>query len=130
MKVWTSNFTTNNLNIIIGQVVNDLGLRTPDGGSVYQVGAAFGFSPVLSYEPPIIEDPTSFFANFEGTKTAWGGGLYFYNPSTGMANFSINDFTISYSNVPEPPTYAAILGFVSMGFVMFRRRFVGSRRSV
>jgi hypothetical protein len=29
--------------------------------------------------------------------------------------------------VPEPSTYAAILGFVSMGFVVIRRRFVRSR---
>jgi hypothetical protein len=40
------------------------------------------------------------------------------------------DLTATPSAVPEPSTYAAILGLASMVFVMARRRFVGSTRPV
>jgi PEP-CTERM motif len=56
-----------------------------------------------------------------------------YNAFTGAAiNASLvsglsslnGGFAVEGTAVPEPSTYAAILGFVSMGFVMIRRRFV------
>jgi glutamine cyclotransferase len=37
---------------------------------------------------------------------------------------------IAVSAVPEPSTYAAIMGLASVGFVMFRRRLVGSKKAV
>jgi hypothetical protein len=52
-----------------------------------------------------------------------GGPSIYFNDSAGYSNASITSYSVT-SAVPEPSTYAAIMGLASVGFVMIRRRFV------
>jgi len=55
-----------------------------------------------------------------------GGGS-----ATKLGFFTLTDtagaFSLSFTAVPEPSTYAAILGAITLGFVLVRRRFGASR---
>lgn len=55
-----------------------------------------------------------------------GGGS-----STLLGTFTLTDtagvFSLSFTAIPEPSTYAAILGVLTVGFVLVRRRFGASR---
>jgi len=69
------------------------------------------------------------YSTFDVYATGTTSTLGFINTSSPASAYMfgsvIDNVSISaVSAVPEPSTYAAILGFVSMGFVMVRRRFV------
>lgn len=53
------------------------------------------------------------------------------NSATKLGFFTLTDssgvFSLTFTAIPEPSTYAAILGAVTVGFVLVRRRFGASR---
>jgi len=91
---------------------------------------------------------TGSFANFNGTgvgsasvsSTSNSLNLYALTPgvsgggsATKLGYFTLTDtagaFSLSFTAIPEPSTYAAILGALTVGFVLVRRRFGASALS-
>lgn len=48
--------------------------------------------------------------------------VYFWNTSGSTAEFSIGNVSLATAAIPEPSTYAALLGVVALGGAMWRRR--------
>jgi hypothetical protein len=69
----------------------------------------------------LINGSAATFANFETTDFALGNSIAGYDYSFGLSG-GILQVTTSYSAVPEPSTYAAILGLLALGAVIVRKR--------
>lgn len=68
--------------------------------------------------------PSTYFAGYAGTYTGFSGGtdlVKIYN-TAGAEVVSFNVTSVTISAVPEPSTYAAMLGLAALGFVGWRRR--------
>lgn len=72
-------------------------------------------------------DPISHSYTFASTGALYAGPSFYQADGT---NVSFDHFTYTAAAVPEPSTYAAILGACALGFVAWRRRFaIRSARS-
>ncbi|MCF7689447.1 MAG: PEP-CTERM sorting domain-containing protein [Cephaloticoccus sp.] len=62
-----------------------------------------------------------YLSNYAGTyATTWSDG--YIQTSAALTNFTFTSVTIATTAVPEPSTYAALVGLLALGFVGVRRR--------
>lgn len=109
----------------IGGTVNAIQIGTATGGSWSAAGAGtlFGMSAFASgvtFQGAVSGPNLDLYQNSpiaSGSAPASDLGYFALNGNTGALTF-----TVPGSAIPEPSTYAMILGLAALGFVMIRRR--------
>lgn len=103
-----------------------IGLQTLSGTDLTVITATFNDSIIGSSAaayPGTYTPLTTYWSNYLGTYTISGTLSLYSNGGTPLESFSITSVTISdASAVPEPATYAALLGLVALGLVARLRR--------
>lgn len=94
----------------------------------FEVDATYNgdLSVVLSAYVGEIENVANLLAwHREDASDVWTkfDGKIEYDASTGLASIFVDSFSsYAFSQIPEPSTYAMILGAIALGFVTYRRR--------
>jgi len=99
----------------------DIGLKTLNETPVYFAASLVMEGHVFT-NPGEYADPSAYFADYIGDYDVEGGVAAYDLDNNTIASFTMSNLTIS--TVPEPGTYAAIAGVMSLGFVAWRRRSV------
>ncbi|MBW8782268.1 MAG: PEP-CTERM sorting domain-containing protein [Verrucomicrobia bacterium] len=100
-----------------------LGLFSPSGDALSLIGLSIFEDRTLGNHPASYVDITSYFSGYVGDIpfSSSALGLSVAGFSEGMY-FDVTQMNISTSAIPEPSTYAALVGAVVLGVTFYRRR--------
>lgn len=122
------NYADRGLYLVAGtdqNVTQSIGVTTLAGTAISYMTVSIDDTALPSWTmAPSGTAPSSYFAGYAGTYTGFSGGtdsVKIYNTASAeVGSFNVTSVTISA--VPEPSTYAAMLGLAALGFVGWRRR--------
>lgn len=100
--------------------INEISFTLPTGLG-FENNEKFAFALVGAYDPNYVgtDGAEGYISSFAGTNSS--DGTSGYQRST-FSGGSMKMDLVTVSAVPEPATYAAILGLLALGFVAYRRR--------
>jgi len=122
------NYNNQALYLVAGteqNVTQSIGVTTLSGTNIYYVEVTADDSVLPSWTMAASgTSPTSYFAGYAGTYTGFTGSddtVKIRDTSNNLV-VSFDITSVAISAVPEPSTYAALLGLAALGFVGWRRR--------
>lgn len=103
-----------------------IGLTTPNGSAINGIEFLVTLDSATFVFPGAHTEPNSYFSNYYGTYSSvtpfvariFGPAVF----SGSQAEFAITSVTIGSAAIPEPSTYALILGLLTLGFAATRCR--------
>lgn len=123
-------YTARGLYLVAGSSEHDsmypsIGVTTLAGAAIYYIEVSIDDAALPSWTmAPSGTAPSTYFAGYAGTYTGFAGGLdtvTIRDTSDNLAG-SFDVTSVAISAVPEPSTYAAMLGLAALGFAGWRRR--------
>lgn len=116
------NYTDRGLYLVAGteQIASpSIGVTTLAGAAIYYIEVSIDDAALPSWTmAPSGTAPSTYFAGYAGTYTGFAGGLdtvTIRDTSDNLAG-SFDVTSVAISAVPEPSTYAAMLGLAALGF--------------
>jgi hypothetical protein len=120
---------SNFLGLLAGADSGHIGVTTLPGTSLTHVIASMNLAEVDFAAPSAYTNPATYFSAYLGDHRAWGGTVGLYGGGFDGATFQVTNVNIgNVSAIPEPATYAALLGLGALGVAAWRRR-GGPRRN-
>lgn len=111
------------LGLFAGADVGNIGLTTLSGSTLTHVIASMNLGGLNFATPVAYINPTDYFSGYLGDHEVWGGSVGLYGDGFDGATFQVTGLSISNgAAIPEPSTYAALLGLGALGLAVWRRR--------
>lgn len=119
VRAYNGNF----LGLYAGADAGDIGLTTLGGTTLTHVIASANVAGLNFAMASHYTNPADYFAGYVGDYQAWGGSVGLYGGAFDGATFQVTGVSISnVSAIPEPSTYAVLLGLGALGLVVWRRQ--------
>lgn len=123
VRAYNGNF----LGLFAGADVGNIGVTTLAGSTLTHAIASMNLAGIDFGRPEAYTNPASYFESYVGDYQAWGGSVGLYGGDFDGATFQVTGVNIAQgisntSAVPEPATYAALLGLAALGVTAWRRR--------
>lgn len=114
--------TTGWLDIFVGSNQGNIGLTTLSGSILRAVSSSLNVVGASFLAPVGYINPADYFEDYIGSYAASGSVSLDDDNGSAFFQFTSVSISTSASAIPEPSTYAALLGFGAMGVVIWRRR--------
>ena len=123
VRAYNGNF----LGLYAGADAGNIGVTTLAGTTLTHAIASMNLAGIDFAMPATYTNPAEYFAPYAGGYHAWGGSVGLYGGGFDGATFQVTGVSISNdlgnaTAIPEPSTYAALLGLGALGLAAWRRR--------